>query len=192
MAENESLDLGKPGGQRWIHVLDAVKKRQSPEIVAHKASRKLPQALRKAFKEFAELGVSFEQFLQNRNDPKALARLTRKCQGHEFAHLFAETAAAEINADNRQLIGSFLNGIVDRVTDQIVQEVVGKSWPDLISVRDLFSQMRRCMEPDIQRIAKKLDHDPSWLPTVRSRKKDDVENPTQDLLTVSLLGVAQK
>src|ERR1700733_8281786 len=115
MAENESLDLGKPGGKRWIDVLDAVKKQQAPEIVAHKASRKLPKALRKAFKEFVESGVSFEQFLKSRNDQKAFARLTRKCQGHEFAHLFAETAAAEANADNRQLVSSFLNGIMDRV-----------------------------------------------------------------------------
>lgn len=70
MAENESLDLGKPGGQRWIHVFDAVKKQQSSEIVAHRASRKLPQALRKAFKEFAEAGVTFGQLLQSRNDPQ--------------------------------------------------------------------------------------------------------------------------
>lgn len=46
MAENESLDLGKPGGKRWLDVLDAVKKQQAPEIVANKASRKLPKALR--------------------------------------------------------------------------------------------------------------------------------------------------
>jgi hypothetical protein len=193
MAENESLDLGKPGGQRWIDVVDAVKKQQSPEMVAHKASRKLPKALRKAFKEFAEAGVSFEEFLRNRNDPKALARLVRKCQGHEYAHLFAETAAAEADADNCQLIGAFSNGIVDRVTDQIIQELAGGTvWPDLPSIRRFFSQVRRCLEPDIQRIAKKLADDPSWSPTVRRGKKDGVANPTQDLLTVSLLGMTKK
>jgi len=193
MAENESLDLRNPGGQRWKHVLDAVKKRESPEMVAYKASRKLPVALRKAFKEFAESGVSFEQLLANRNDPKALARLIRKCQGHEYAHLFAETAAAEAKAADPQLLGFFLNGIVDRVTDQITQEVAGTTpWPDIPSVRDLFSQVRCCVEPDVQRIAKKLANDPNWNPTVRKRKQDDATNPTQDLLTVSLLGMTKK
>jgi hypothetical protein len=60
MAENESLDLRNPGGKRWIDVVDGVKKKQSPEIVAHKASRKLIAALRKAFKEFLDAGVTFE------------------------------------------------------------------------------------------------------------------------------------
>lgn len=45
MAENESLDLDQPGGQRWKYVLDAVRKRKSPEEIAHQVKLKLPQAL---------------------------------------------------------------------------------------------------------------------------------------------------
>ena len=190
MAENESLDLGQPGGQRWKHVLDGVKKKQTPEEVARKARPKIPAALRKAFKEFAEAGVTFDQFLANRKDAKALTRLVRKCQGHEYAHLFAETAAAETDADNRQLIGYFLNGVLDRVTDQITQQVSGsEAWPDISSVRDFLSQVRRCLEPDLQRIAKKLADDPNWNPTTRKRKRGEDTNPTQELMNMSLLGV---
>jgi len=63
MAENESLDLGQPGGQRWKYVLDAVRKRKSPEEIAHQVKLKLPQALSKAHKEFAESGVPLTEFL---------------------------------------------------------------------------------------------------------------------------------
>ena len=194
MAENESLDLRLPGGQRWIHVLDAVKKKQSPEEVAHKASRKLPSALRKAFKEFAELGVSFADFADNRHDAKALARLVRKCQGHEYAHLFAETAAADANLDSRHMLHSFLNGIVDRVADQITQDVAGsEKWPDFVSIHDLFSKVRICLEPDLQRIAKKLAADPTWSPTILRRKQtEEAINPTEELLSMSLLGITKR
>lgn len=125
--------------------------------------------------------------------PKALARMTRKCQGHEYAHLFAETAAAEANGDDRQLITCFLNGIVARVTDQIIQQVAGSTaWPDLISIRDFFSKVHHCLDSDIQRVAQKLADDPDWSPTVRSRKKDEAANPTQELLSVSLIGMTTK
>src|SRR5262245_11123447 len=104
MAENESLDLANPGGQRWNQFHDAVRKGSSSENAAEIARRKLPAALRKAFKEFVENGVSFDQLLAARHDPKALARLVRKCDGHEYAHLFAETAGSESATSNYDLI----------------------------------------------------------------------------------------
>ena len=77
MAENESLDRGNPGGQRWHQVHDAVRKGQSSEEIAKIAKRKLPAAFRKAFREFAELGVPFGQLVAARHDLKQLARLVR-------------------------------------------------------------------------------------------------------------------
>jgi len=193
MAENESLDLWQPGGQRWLHVHDAVKKQQSPEEVAHKVTRKLPQALRKAFKEFAEAGVTIEQFLENRHDLKAMSRLVRKCQGHDYAHLLAETAAVESSADDRQLMTSFLIGVVERVSDQITHDVVGTSaWPDIAGVRDHFARVQVLIASDMQRISTKLAADPNWVPTVKSKPKSEAENPTKELLGMSLMGMGKK
>lgn len=192
MAENESLDLGNPGGQRWHHVYDAVRKRQSPEDVAHKMSRKLPAALRKAFKEFAEMGVTVEMLLRSRHDAKSLDRLVRKCQGHEYAHLFTETAAADTSGDDRQLVNGFLNAVLDRVTDQMIQGVVGTEWPDFGSVRHFFSQVREKLNADLQCIATKLSRNPNWNPTVRNRKKEDAVSVNKDLLNMSMLGIAKQ
>jgi hypothetical protein len=192
MAENESLDLREPGGQRWRHVQDAISKQQSPEVVAHKVTLKLPQALRKAVKEFIEAGVPFSEFLENRRDPKALERLVRKCQGHDYAHLLAETAAVESAADDCQFISSFVIGVLDRVTNQVAHNLVGTSaWPDAVGLRDFFAQVQPLVGKDVQRIAAKLAADPSWLPTVKRSPKGAAKNPTKELLSVSLLGPSQ-
>ena len=193
MAENESLDLGHPGGQRWLHVHDAVKKQQSAEDVAHKVTRKMPQALRKAFKEFIEAGVTVEQLLESRRDPKAMARLVRQCQGHDYAHLLAETAAVESGGDDRQFLTSFMNGIVERVSDQITHDVIGTSaWPDVAGVRDFFARVESHIVSDVQRIATKLAADPNWLPTVKSKAKGETNNPTKELLGMSLRGMGKQ
>jgi hypothetical protein len=193
MAENESLDLGNPGGQRWSHVHDAVRKGQSAEDVAKVAKRKLPAALRKAFKEFADLGVPFEQFLANRHDNKTLGRLVRKCQGHEYAHLFAETAAMEAAGDDRQVIGSYLDGMVERVNEQIAQDVAGSAhWPSFPKIREFLKEVRQHLGPDMQRIAGKLARDPTWNPTISRGKKGEKANPTKEMLNVSLLGMNRK
>lgn len=193
MAENESLDLGNPGGQRWRHVHDAVKKQQSPEEVAHKVTRKLPQALRKAIKEFVEAGVTVEQLLENRRDPKAMSQLVRKCQGHDYAHLLAETAAVESSADDRQFFTSFLNSVVERVSDRITHDVAGTSaWPNIAGVRDFFARVQPFIASDVQRIASKLAADPNWSPTVKSKPKGEANNPTKELLGMSLIGMGKK
>jgi hypothetical protein len=85
MAENESLDLGNPGGQRWNQFHDAVRKGNPPENAAEIVQRKLPAALRKAFKEFVEHGVSFDQLMAAR---QAQAR------GISWTNLVANTNSA--------------------------------------------------------------------------------------------------
>ncbi len=60
MAENESLDLGQLGGQRWRYVFDAVRKRKSSADIARQVELKLPKALKalsKVLREFVECGM---------------------------------------------------------------------------------------------------------------------------------------
>jgi len=193
MAENESLDLGNPGAQRWNQVHDAVRKGQPVVDVAKKVKRKLPAALRKAFKEFAEKGVSFEEFLANRHDPGALRGLVRKCQGHEYAHLFFETAAAEAGSDDQQVVAAFLDAIIERVTDQIAQTVAGTpQWPSFPDIRHYLGQVKQEVQPDVQRIADKLGHDPTWKPTASRSNKGEHTDPTKEMMDMSLLGMTKK
>lgn len=193
MAENESLDLGDPGGQRWNQLHDAVRKGASAEDAARIAQRKLPAALRKAFKEFVESGVSFEQFMSARKDAKALDRLVRKCEGHEYAHLFAQTARADLTSGNDELVRSFLGGIFERISDQISNSVAGSSiWPTIPKVTHYLRDVRLHLESDIQRISKKLAKDPTWNPTQRSRKAAEKSDDTQQLLGMSIMGMKKK
>ncbi len=192
MAENESLDLTDPGGQRWRHVLDAVKKRKTPAEIARQVELKLPKSLRKAFKEFLEKGVSLEQLLANRNDPKVLQKLARKCGSHEYANLFAETAAISVGKSDSQLLTSYFDGVVDRFVDQITHRVVGREWGSIPDVQAMFRDVRRIVRPDIQRLADNLAKNPEWSPTVKPRSKQEKSAATKDLLQVSLLGDKQK
>lgn len=192
MAENESLDLTDPGGQRWRHVLDAVKKRKTPAEIARQIELKLPKSLRKAFKEFLENGVSLELLIASRNDLKTLQKLTRKCGSHEFAGLFAETAAISSEKSDSQLLTSYLNGIVDRFVDQIIHRVVGHEWASILDVQVLFRDVRRIIKPDIHRLAESLAKNPACNPTVRSRSKQEKNAASKDLLQVSLLGDKRK
>ena len=193
MAENESLDLGNPGAQRWNQVHDAVRKGQPVEDVAKKVRRKLPAALRKAFKEFAEKDVSLEDFLANRHDPRALRGFVRKCQGHEYAHLFLETAAAEAGGDDEHVIAAYLDGIIERVTDQIAQSVAGTSqWPSFHDIRHHLGQVKQQVQPEVQRIADKLGHDPTWKPTASRSRKGERTDPTKEMMDMSLLGMIKK
>lgn len=193
MAENESLDLCDPGGQRWNHVHDAVRKGLPAEEVARIASRKLPRALAKTFKELVEAGVSFGDFLRSRGNSEALERLVRKAKGHQYAHLFAETAKMESAGDDRQLITSYLDGIVERVSDQIVQAVGGSArWPSYPEVREFLGDVRRHMDEDMHRIATKLAKNPTWLPTIGRKSKGNAPTLTHELIGVSLLGRTKK
>jgi hypothetical protein len=105
MAENESLDLAKPGGQRWMHLLDAVRKKKTPSEIARQVELKLPQSLRKAFKEFAEQGVTLDDLISSHDDPAAPSRLVRKCEGHEFAQGIRSETSQSVNDAGRRIAG---------------------------------------------------------------------------------------
>lgn len=193
MAENESLDLGNPGGQRWNQFLDAVRKGFTPEKAAEIAQRKLPRALRKAFGELAECGAPFHQFLAARNDSRLLEQLVRRCNGHEYAHLFADTARAEPGSSNESLIFSFLSAIVERVSDQACQPVTGS--PNVLSLTMALGyqkQVQRSLQPEYQRISEKLAANPYWNPTRRSRTKIEKADATKQLLSMSIIGIKSR
>jgi queuosine biosynthesis protein QueC len=58
MAENESLDLGSSGAQRWSLPLTAFQNGEPCEQIAPKYSKSLIGGLRKALKQFQERGVT--------------------------------------------------------------------------------------------------------------------------------------
>ena len=188
MAENESLDIAAPGGQRWKHLLDAVKKRKSNPEIARQVELKLPKALRKAFKEFLECGTSFSDFMASRDDQKAMRKLIRRCDGHEFANLFQQTASVCEGEPDRQLINSYLDGVVDRVFDQITHKVIGNQWESVNELKQVLDDVRERVQPDMNRIAKKLDDKNDWLPTVKQSSKEQKQKDEKGLMEMSLLG----
>jgi hypothetical protein len=87
MAENESLDLNSPCGQRWNLVRDMIRKGDSCSEILEVTRAILRRAVRKVLVEFQVYGVTTADFLAARNDPKVLRNLLRKTKGHPYAEL---------------------------------------------------------------------------------------------------------
>lgn len=184
--ENESLDLREPGGQRWKQFLSAVRERKPVEDVVRQLELKLPKALRKAIGDFEKNGVRFLDFLANRNDPKKLKELVKRCNGHEYANLMADTCAAFPNKSDLDLAKQYANSVVDRFQDQVRHEVLGNEWNELNQLDNHLEKARSKFEKDVHRIASSLVK--GRPPTVRKSDKKQKEKDTKTLLGTSLLG----
>lgn len=186
--ENESLDLREPGGQRWKHLLSAVRKKLPIEETVRQVELKLPKAIRKAFAEFSECGVSFSELLENRNDAAKLEMLVRKCKGHEYARLFQSTCIALPLSSDSELLVQFNTSILDRFQDQVRHSVLGNEWTSLDQLNDYQQKIKEGSKPDICRIADQLLKNPDRPPTVKPATKEQKSKDKETLLKTSLLG----
>ena len=119
-------------------------------------------------------------------------QFVRECDGHEFANLFEQTAAISAGEGDRQLLESYLGGVLDRVFDQITHKVVGAEWESIDEVRTVFNEVRELVQPDVERLARNLDQNHAWNPTVKPRNQEQKAEDAQSLMRVSLLGDQKK
>lgn len=193
MAENESLDLGSAHARRWDVVFDAVRKGESCEKTAEQVNEKLREGLRKALKQFAEYGVPLQTLLDRRNAPADLRQCLRQAKGHPYVVLLMETVLAEPGSTTKQLLGAFVGGVWDTISDQIAQNVVGSErWSNFVDIQIHLNEVRSQIEPEVQRIAEKLAADPAWMPSRKPDRSGDKIDPTAKALSLSLLGVPGK
>ncbi len=190
MAENESLDIGHPRGQRWAVVCDAVRKGKPADKVAKQVHRKVTQGLRKALKQLAEKGVSLEVLLAHRNSPSSLRELLKRSEGHDYANLFLQAALAEKGRDTEAVLNSFVGGSWDIVSDQIAQAVSGSErWASVADLQRYLDEVRHQVEPNLHQIARRLANDPSSMPTCRPLRGSEKVDATAEMMEMSLLPV---
>lgn len=186
MAENESLDLGS--SPRMRVVFDAFRNGSSCPEVASKLEKALIGGLRNALKQFREKGVTLADLLKSRDCPQAIRQLLRKVQGHDYARLFAEVAAAS-GPTEKDCVAGWIDGVLDKVTDQICHRVAGSEhYPTAEDVQTFAAVVRDHLHPVVERLVTKLAEDPDSLPRQAPTKGQVPVDATADLMNFSLLG----
>jgi hypothetical protein len=190
MAENESLDLGK--ARRWHRVFRAVVDGRSAGQIASLASvclRQTVNALRKPAFGSGPPQVPIADLLNAVGDPCEVERLVRRCQGHDFAHLFRDST---LNTESREVAAeNFLSAICEKFCDQIVMKAVQADGQHTFTrERSLLEQVQAQLGTDIKRIAQQLATNPNQI-LRRPRSVDAKETAinTQSILGESLLGI---
>jgi hypothetical protein len=185
VAENESLDLGTRNARRWDKVHNAICEGKPAEIVARLAGKELYAALRRTLKQMAKSGVPIDHFLQARGSPDALRSLVKKAKGHDYAQLLADTAVAEKSCDWEGVIRAFVENIRDKVFDQLLVHSNGDRT--LVDGQICVNEAAHQLEPDIQRIARNLANNPTWVPKLAGKRGSVKVNPTEEMLPMSLI-----
>lgn len=190
MAENESLDLSSSPRMRIVY--DAFRSGSSCPTVASKLEKALIGGLRKALKEFRERGVKFSDIVQSRDRPQAMRQLLRKVEGHDYARLFAEVAATT-GACEKDCVAGWINGVLEKVTDQICHRMVGsEQYPTIESIQTFAAEVREHLSPVVERLTNDFDKAPDSLPRQRPTRGPVPVNPTADLMNFSLLGAERQ
>lgn len=190
MAENESLDLDS--SPRMRVVFDAFQNGASCQEVTSKLENALIGGLRKALKQFQEKGVTLADLLKSRDCPQVLRHLLRKTQGHDYARLFADAAAAS-GPTEADCVAGWIDAALDKVTDQICVRVAGsENWPTIADVQAFTAEVRDTLTPVVERIVTKLAEDPNWQPRRAPTKGQVPVDATAELMNFSLLGATNK
>jgi hypothetical protein len=188
MAENESLDLKSPQAQRWNAVRDAARKGASREKVGDITRTRLYQALRKSIKQLKRRGVSVGDFLENRGNPRLLRHLVRQTEGHPYAKMLVCVLNANPDLERVECLRRWVSSVLERVFDQIDHGLAGTEYfPNFFLSQEFLGQILQDLEADIQRIATNLDKNPEWEPKRAASKGAPAAEPTEELLSMSLL-----
>ena len=188
MAENESLDLDDPYGRRWDIVFRSIRKDEPFEKVVQRVRRALYRGLRNALKQVAEYGITLKMLVENRSSPLALRQFARKTLGHDYVHLFGQVASASSHLDTEGLLRAFVGAIWEAAGDRIACKVVTSDGPTSFNgMRDYLARVAEQVEPDVDRIARKLAEDPSWKLRMPAGTNDQQADSTPEMLSMSLL-----
>lgn len=189
MAENEALDLKSPYAQRWSAVREAARKSASCQQITSLARQRFYDALRKVTKQFRIYGVTTSDFLSARDSPQRLRELIRRTKSHPYAELLVSVLNSASSSTNSECLSQWGHAILDTVFDQIGHRLVGtEHFPSFFESQIFFDRVGDGLGPDIQRIATNLAENPDWEPKRAPSKGISKEEPTAELLPISLLG----
>lgn len=161
MAENETLDA--TSSPRWQRVCRAFRQGDDETQMTRRIQRTLYGFVRSSIKELAERGVSLNDILQAATScPRDLPELLRRSREHPFAGIIADNAEAGV--DRQELLNATLTDLLDRLSDQFSEEVVGRcgDWRNYDDFHKFLDHVREGLQGDVERIASRLAADPEW------------------------------
>ena len=187
MAENKYLDIDK--SLRWRRVYDAVRNESSIDRIVRLSGaclRKAMNAIREPLFEGGPpqipLSDLFEAF---EHGPEALARVVRRCRGHDYACLFQD--AIHGATSRGEAMEQFLSAVYEKIRDQVEHRIACPDGQHTFGrIRLILDQVEVGLKPEISRIARQLASDPRSR-LRRPKGEDALVADTKSILNESLL-----
>ena len=189
MAENELLDISGVSGKKWRDLIDGLRSGQGRDVIGTRARSAFRLTLKRFLKASETNGVTLGVLLDARDSPGVLRELFSTSGKLDCVRIFIETARAEPDSDRESFLVSFLENMMDRIEDQIVQAASGTAEGRGLNETDRIAKMiRRSISDDIPSMAHRLCDDPTWKPRRHPERATTSMDSTDRLLGVSLLG----
>lgn len=168
MAENETLDINI--SPRWLRLCRAFRQGETLEKMERRVRRNLYAFVRLSLKNIAGKGVSPEELLHTATVCCGqLPDVLRRCSQHDLARLVADNAEPGIT--RAELLQRTMNGLWERLADQIAHEVVPcPAWPNFTLLYERLDRLREGVQADLEGIANRLAADAEWKPRVPPRR----------------------
>lgn len=123
-----------------------------------------------------------------RNSQQELKRLFAASGRIDGIRIFMETACAEPISGGEDLLCAFLENLMDRIEDQIVQSVASlDTGRGLLEPHRIVRDIRKSISEDIEAMAHRLNEDPTWRPRKKPGRSMAPTDSTEQLLGISLL-----
>lgn len=185
MAENEYLDSSK--ARRWRSVAQAIRDDCSADEVANRIEKCLHKTLRQIRKD-----LPLGNLIRSIHDSESLRNQCDQIDGaHDVKYFLAEASAME--ADNREQVQAFIEKSLDNCLYDI-PSLVADDVTSVSEARNVISNARSRIQPEIRRLAEKFSENPDWQPRRSSRRRSGTsqEDHTKAMLSESLLSGFRK
>jgi len=187
VAENEYLDASK--ARRWQSVAQAIRDGSSSEDVADRIEECLHKTLRQIRKD-----LPLGELIRSLDDPERLREICDQITGaHDVKYFLRE--AANMDAELPHKLEAFVENSLDNCLHDVPWLVSdGTGDFSVTEARNVIGSARSSLQPEIERIVKKLSENPDWHPRRPSRrnKSGSREDKTKAMLAESLLAGFRK
>ena len=187
VAENEYLDSSK--ARRWQSVVQAIRDGGSTDDVADRIEECLHKTLRQIRKD-----LPLGELVRSLDDPEKLRGECDQIIGaHDVKYFLME--AANMDAELPQKLEAFVENSIDNCLHDIPWLASdGTGNFSVTVVRNAIGTARNSLQPEIERIAKKLSENPDWSARRLSRRHNSGirEDKTKSMLSESLLAGFRK
>lgn len=187
MAENEYLDSSKV--RRWQSVAQAIRDGDSSEDVADRIEDCMHKTLRQIRKD-----LPLDELIRSLDDPERIRGVCDQIdRAHDVKYFLIE--AAQMDASLHNKLEAFLETSLDNCLYDIPWLVSdGTNDGSVTKARGIIMTARNIVQPEIERVAKKLAKNPDWHPRRSSHRKNSGQrgDRTKSMLSESLLSGFRK